>query len=275
MPATRSAPMSKAIWWAIVLGGLALVGEIVYRALTPLPDLRLPPPRGEQQTQPAAPAASVPAEPEIRYPVETAVAEIPLPALNKSDAALRNALNELVPDKSLAALLQTDEFVRHVAATVDNIPRQKIAQRLLPVKPMPGTFAVTGSGESLAIAPSNSARYTPFMRLVARIDSEKAVAIYLRFYPLFQQAYKELGYPRNYFNDRAIEAIDHLLATPDVKGPIRLARPKVLYEYAAPELESRSAGQKILMRMGAANAAKAKAKLREIRAELLKRQRPS
>ena len=45
---------------------------------------------------------------------------------------------------------------------------------------------------------------------------------------------------------------------------------RVLYEFAAPDLETRSAGQKMLLRMGPDNAARVKAKLREIRAELVK-----
>ena len=48
-------------------------------------------------------------------------------------------------------------------------------------------------------------------------------------------------------------------------GP-ELVQPKVLYAYADPTLEARSSGQKILMRMGPANAERVKAKLREIRA---------
>ena len=69
-----------------------------------------------------------------------------------------------------------------------------------------------------------------------------------------------------YFNDRLVEAIDDLLKTPDVTGPIRLVRPKVFFEYADPALEGRSAGQKLLIRMGPDNAAAIKAKLRELRA---------
>jgi hypothetical protein len=42
----------------------------------------------------------------------------------------------------------------------------------------------------------------------------------------------------------------------------------VFYEFADPELEARSAGQKILMRIGNENAARVKAKLRELRGEL-------
>ncbi|HYL23657.1 MAG TPA: DUF3014 domain-containing protein [Burkholderiales bacterium] len=43
----------------------------------------------------------------------------------------------------------------------------------------------------------------------------------------------------------------------------------MLYEFADPDLETRSAGQKILLRMGPENAARVKAKLWEIRRELL------
>jgi hypothetical protein len=42
-----------------------------------------------------------------------------------------------------------------------------------------------------------------------------------------------------------------------------------MYRYADPELEARSAGQKVLMRIGNANAAVVKDKLRAIRRELV------
>ncbi|MGH8487811.1 MAG: DUF3014 domain-containing protein, partial [Gammaproteobacteria bacterium] len=41
-----------------------------------------------------------------------------------------------------------------------------------------------------------------------------------------------------------------------------------LYQFADPEVEKRSWGQKTLIRMGPANAAAVKAKLREIRASI-------
>ena len=62
-----------------------------------------------------------------------------------------------------------------------------------------------------------------------------------------------------------VEVIDHLLATPDVTEPLVLVQPRVLYEFADPTLQNLSAGQKILLRMGAENRQQAKAKLREIR----------
>ena len=46
-----------------------------------------------------------------------------------------------------------------------------------------------------------------------------------------------------------------------------------MYQYADPKLESLSAGQKLLLRMGPANEAVVKAKLRELRAVLAERSR--
>ena len=45
----------------------------------------------------------------------------------------------------------------------------------------------------------------------------------------------------------------------------------VLLEFADPALEARSAGQKVLLRIGSANAARIKAKLRDIRAALIEK----
>jgi hypothetical protein len=105
------------------------------------------------------------------------------------------------------------------------------------------------------------------------VGTQALVQGYLQAYPLFQQAYEQLGYPGKYFNDRLVEAIDDMLAAPELDGPVRLSRPKVLYEFADPGLQARSAGQKILMRLGRDSELKVKAKLREIRQELARRAR--
>ena len=75
------------------------------------------------------------------------------------------------------------------------------------------------------------------------VEAKRLVATYVQLYPLFQAAYQELGYPNGYFNDRLIEAIDDMLAAPDIAAP-KLAQPKVLYEFADPALENLSAGRR-------------------------------
>jgi hypothetical protein len=106
------------------------------------------------------------------------------------------------------------------------------------------------------------------VRMVETVDVPKLGAVYAHFYPLFQKAYQELGYPKGYFNDRLIAAIDSLLATPEVTGPIKVVRPEAFYLFADPQLEALPAGQKAMLRMGADNAVRVKRKLREIRDEL-------
>jgi hypothetical protein len=101
--------------------------------------------------------------------------------------------------------------------------------------------------------------------MLERVDAKQLAGIYLRYYPWFQQAYEELGYPKGYFNDRLVAVIDHLLAAPEPSGPILLTQPKVLYQYLDPQLEALSAGQKTLVRMGPDNARRVKARLRELR----------
>jgi hypothetical protein len=207
--------------------------------------------------------------PRIEHPVEQAgaPAPAPLPALDASDATLREMLGGVLGAATVDELLRPQDFVRNVVATIDNLPRKSVALRLSPLKPVPGAYRAAGP-EGALIAGDNAARYTPYVRAMEAIDSAKLVAIYVRLYPLFQQAYTELGYPSRYFNDRVFEVIDDLLAAPDVRAPLALTQPKVLYEYADPALQAMSAGQKILVRMGPENEAKVKTKLREIKRAL-------
>jgi Protein of unknown function (DUF3014) len=109
--------------------------------------------------------------------------------------------------------------------------------------------------------------------VVKDADMQQVVQLYYRFYPLFQSAFDELGYQDAYFNDHLVAAIDHLLATPDISGPIGVVQPNVMYRYADPALEALSPGQKTLIRMGPANEALLKARLQDLKAQLLAHQR--
>ena len=245
-----------------ILAGLAAIAIAAWYlwpqdSLPPIPA----PPSAKQEAPPAPKAPQHPVSP---------AADAALPPLKESDPALLAGLAGLMSDAMLRKFFDLEDIVRRIVATVDNLPRESYATRLNPVKPIPGAFGATGREADLAIAPANAKRYAEFIRLAEGVDSEKAVALYLRFYPLFQQAYLDLGYPEGYFNDRLVAVIDHLLDAPEVRGPIRLATPHVLYEYVDEELQDRSAGHKALIRMGPENAARLKAKLRELRAEIVK-----
>jgi len=150
--------------------------------------------------------------------------------------------------------------------TVDNLSGKRIPQQYLPIKRPGSRFKVLDeNGEITILDPQNYSRYNPYIDLLDTLDSEDIAALYVHFYPLFQEAYEELGYPGRFFNDRMIAAIDDLLATPRVDEPVSLIQPNVFYHFADPDLEALSAGQKLLLRMGPRNASRVKHKLQEIR----------
>jgi hypothetical protein len=229
----------------------------------------------DQEAPPAKPVAAVPAPVAVpdddtaKHPVPPSDAQEPLPPLNESDVPIQDALMDLFGKDSVERIFNPQDLVRHFVVSVDNLPEQKVAERIRPVKPVPGKFQVSGSEEAPVLDPANYERYKPMVQMIQAIDAKRLVASYARYYPLFQEAYESLGHPPKYFNDRLVEVIDHLLTTPDVLDPIVLARPNVQYEFADSKLESLAAGQKVLIRMGSANATAVKAKLRELRRELL------
>ena len=258
-------PSKPSVRWSAAAVGVALIAAagIGYYLWQRQP---APPVAAPAVTTPE-PAPQASSEARVEHPIEGATST-PLPALAESDAAVREALVPLFGTGVFDALFRPQDLVRNAVATIDNLPRKQVALRLLPLKPVPGSFRVSGQNGSPVIGADNGARYTPYVRAMEAVDSAKLVALYVRLYPLFQQAYAELGYPSRYFNDRVFEVIDHLLATPDAPATVALVQPKVLYEYADPSLAELSAGQKILLRMGPENEARVKAKLREIKRAL-------
>jgi DUF3014 family protein len=219
---------------------------------------------------PSAPASSAPAdgEPAVAHPLPgsgNAADSGPLPDLANSDSPLRDALAQLAGADAVKDYLVPEDVIRRMVVTIDNLPRQKVAVDKRPTNAIAGSFAADGDELQSTLNQRNFERYKPLVAVIRKLDMQQLGAVYVRFYPLFQQSYQNLGYPNGYFNDRLVEVIDVMLATPDPKGPIKLVRPNVMYTFADPALEARPAGQKLLIRMGPENAQAIKAKLTELR----------
>jgi hypothetical protein len=258
----------KVIWGSAAIVALALIGAVYYHKYY---GAAPPPVTAEPARPPAAPPPQPATEPAVRNPIpETADAK-PLPPLKESDPDVRSALTEVFGAKPIAEFLVPENIVRHVVVTVDNLPRKKVAVELRPVRPTPGATAVSTQGDITTLGSANFDRYAPFIKVVQGTVVKTLTSVYFRLYPLFQQAYEDLGYPGQYFNDRLVEVIDDLLRPPDIQGPIQLTQPKVFYEFADPKLESLSAGEKLLLRMGPSNEAVLKQKLRELRRSIVNR----
>lgn len=227
---------------------------------------------------PAAAPAAEPTGPQ--NPVDTLQPpDAALPALAAADTHVSDALAALLGRETVSKFLQTDGFVRRVVATVDNLARPQAAARLWPVHPTPPRFLVEGPANAPTIAAANAKRYGALLTVAEAVPMQGLATLYARLYPLFQQAYEELGYPKGYFNDRLVAVLDHLQQAPEPPGPLRVQltevkgeiadpRPWVRYEFTDPELQSLSSGQKILVRMGPANERRAKALLAAFRQQV-------
>jgi hypothetical protein len=257
--------MQRYIWW--IGGGLVILAAVVlffsWRSNRHVP----PPVAASSPAASAAPAAV----PSIQNPLPAANPDAAtLPALNDSDGSVHDSLGSLIGKKAVDALLRPEQIIRHIVVTVDNLTRKRTAVELRPTKPTPGTFVVKGDELHSTLDPANYQRYAPMMQVVKAVDTQQLADFYFRNYPLFQQSYENLGYPNGFFNDRLVATIDNLLATPDISGDIVLVRPNVMYQFADPNLEDLSAGQKALLRLGPQNASIVKARLREFRAQIAK-----
>lgn len=250
----------------------------------PVPAAAVATPPEDAPARPAEPAEEVASGPQ--NPVDAiAKPDAALPALSDADAQVTSALTQLLGAGSVGSFLNVDGFVRRTVATVDNLTRQQAPSRVWPLHPTPGRFTVQpgtqgGARGEQTIDAANAGRYAAVTAFAEAVDVERAAKLYARFYPLFQQAYEELGYPGRYFNDRLVAVIDHLLAAPEPQGPVRVKlteikgeydapNPWTRYEFVDPALESMTSGQKMMVRVGPANERRLKAKLAAFRAQIV------
>ncbi|MBE1159809.1 DUF3014 domain-containing protein [Dyella sp. 7MK23] len=236
-------------------------------------------PGNEQTTLPTAssssnaPASS--ASTAIEHPIAQAAAgpvsasTAPLPALGDSDASVLDALSKLAAGGDLHALLVPNQIISRTVATVDALPRHSMGSNyILPLHTPAGSLQTVQANGVTVIGPGNAGRYDPYVAVLESADPHTLVDWYRHNYPLFQQAYRELGYPHGYFNDRLIVAIDDMLAAPDLHASIAVTKSGSRYLFVDPQLQSLSNGQKLMLRMGPANEQQFKAKLRMIRSLL-------
>ena len=222
-----------------------------------------------EQPEPPPPPAVEQKTPEYPMPELAQKPTKPLPPVEKSDGPILEALVGSFRADGLAEFINMQDYVKRLVITVDNLPRELVPSQMSMVQRVPGLLDVDKAGEVVTLSSRNYARYDAFVSFAESLDPRLLVSLYLRFYPLLDQTYKQIGHPTGRFHDRVIVAIDDMLAAPSPTGPIELVQPKVLYRFIDPELQKLSAGQKILIRVGPENATQLKSVLRRLRRELL------
>ena len=248
------------LWVIVAIAAAGTLGAYLWSHRQPVAETEVPP------TAPIAAPATGPAHPLAPLP---AFQQAPLPPLEASDPLVVETAEKMLAGSAWRDLLQVDNAVRRWVITIDALPRERMVQRTSAARPVAGEFVVEGEAEALSLSSANYARYDSFVALAESVDPASLVGTYRRLYPLFQQAYTQLIRPDGYFNDRLVEVLDHLLATPEFPQDVHLSRPSVTYRYTDRELEAMSVGRKALLRMGPDHARRVKAVLESVRAELV------
>ncbi len=258
---------------AIAAAALLLLGVGAWFAWHPAPEPLPPAAPGPAEVMPLAPAPVA-----LATPVAEPSATASQAASSTPDAD--EALVALFGRRIVLTIFHADDFVHRFVATVDNLAGRTATVRLWPLAPVGGRFTVESQGGAEVIGAANAQRYEPYVRLIEDVDLRALAATCRQLYPLFERAYADLGYPNRRFNERLLEVVDLLLATPDA-GPVlkvhppataasvQSARPWVMYEFDDTALQSLAAGQRILLRMGPDNERRVKARLSALRPLLL------
>jgi len=225
----------------------------------------------------AAPEASLRAErpapvPELaaapRGELGPSVEPIDLPPLDLTDPVVRDLLRHLSSRPELAAWLASDNLIRNLDVSVENVAAgQTPAGHLRRLKPS-GAFRAESLGETLTLDPRSYSRYDGLADTLESMDAAHLARVYSLLKPRMRDAYRDLGHPEGEIDAATERAIVHLLQTPVVEGDIELGQRTLSYTFRDPALERLSPAQKQLLRMGPRNVRIVKARLRAIAREL-------
>lgn len=258
---SRGDGSSLVTWPLIAAGVLALVaGLTLFWLFSSGGPVTVPEPEGssaQPSTVDAVPPEDDP-EPEPEEP------EIALPELSASDVFVREALGKLSQHPGLASFILTDELVRKIVAAVDNIAGGENPARHFPYLAPEEKFDVVHRAPDVFVDPRSYHRYNVLASAFASMDTEGLATLYRDAKPLLDEAYAELGYQDQRFEDALEKAITVLLQTPVVDGRIALRADSVNYTFVERRLEALSPAQKQLLRTGPENTKKVQTKLREL-----------
>ena len=253
-PATPR-PARRVGLWVVVAMLMAAAAVAAYIALAWRPR---PAPTPAASSEPATTASGAPLS------LGGTGEPITLPPLDASDALVRTLVQALSASPAVMAWLPTNGLIRNFTVVVANIADGATPAKHLSVLRPSSPFRIVERDGVATVDPRSYDRYTAIADAIASLEPAGAARLYATLKPRIEDAHRDLGSPDQSF-DRPLErAIVALLETPVVAAPARLTPKGIGYAYADDRLESLTAAQKQLLRMGPRNVRIIKARLREI-----------
>lgn len=188
--------------------------------------------------------------------------------IDVSDAAVKTAIVALAEMPTVARFLVDEDLLRRFVVFTENLANEQLAANHHLLRAPENSFRVYRQAGKEWIDSSSYQRYSGYVNAFDSIEAEELLQLYEVYKPSIDEIFAEIGNPDDNFNYRLVDAIDHLLDTPEIPVPVEVYTDSVMYKYRIDQIEDLSAPQKQLLRTGPENMRVIKAKLREIKALL-------
>jgi hypothetical protein len=196
-------------------------------------------------------------------PSPTVAEQIPAPttaepstrpvSIAEGDNLLRQLGSQLSSSPALAKWLAETDILRRLVAAVNLIADGSSPRAVVGFLAPAGKFEVRTENRRLYPSPKSYSRYDAVTRTLTSIDPVAAGKAYATLKRYIDAVFAEIGRPNRSFDAVFHQAIDRLTSTPITNESPELKEGVLVYVYADPKLESLSAAQKHLLRMGPIN----------------------
>ena len=163
-------------------------------------------------------------------------------------------VKELKVDNALDEWLSMSGIVQRIAAATWRVSNGDSPAPVLGFLNLIGRFDVKDVGDKVFVDPASYRRYDPLIDRVVAVNPVQAAKAYKRLRPNFEAAFAEIAEPGETFDDVAKSAIKRVLAVQVPTGDVEVIGKGATFFYADETLESMSAADKHVLRLGPKNA---------------------
>jgi len=192
----------------------------------------------------------------------------PLPSSAALDALVRDRLARASNLPAFAAWLREHDLLRRFVTVVGNVAEGDSPREAVSFLAPADAFEARERAGKHFIEKQSYARYDVIGAVVGSLDMGVLVSTYREMRHLAERLHQESARPGSTFDAKLHLAFEQVLAVPVIDGEVEVVPRGALYVYADPKLESLTAAQKHLLRMGPENLRRIQAKVREASQQL-------
>ena len=247
----------------VIAGGVVLLTGI----WPPEEESTAPPVIAAPPAPPPAPVITELEEPVVEpAPPPPAAVEEPLPRLEESDDAVRDAVGDIPLGTAGQQYLVPGNIIERSASLIYLMAQGDVPYKLLPVPRPKAAFPISDDGTQVVTDPAGFERYDALTQWLQSLDLESLLSSLEWFIPLFREAWSYYGEDPAAFDMAVVMTLDLVIATPEVDlSEARLIRKEAVWIFEDPAIEGLAPIQKQVLRMGPENAEIVKAKATEAR----------